>query len=108
MSDEELMTALCAGTLIIMVLIILALMFIGSKNFTYRKKTDQGTTCLTVTAKKNLNRILVVAAVGSEDISFERKRIRKGQSVDFVYPASKKPAKLTVEAESGNARVVEV
>jgi len=108
MSDEELVTAVCAGTLIIVLLLALVLIVLGSKSFTYRKKTEQGSTCLTVTAKKNLSRVLVVARVGSEDIRFERKRIRKGQSVDFVYPASKKPAKLTVEGETGNVKVVEV
>lgn len=108
MNEEEVVTAVCAGALLLALLLVIILMLLGSNNFTYRKRSEGGNTCLTVTARKNLNRVLVVAATGSDVITFERKRIRRGQSIDFIYPASKKPAKLTVEAESGSVRVVEV
>jgi uncharacterized protein (UPF0333 family) len=108
MTEDEILAGVCVGALALLIIIVLALMAIGSTPFTYRKKSEGGNTTLTVTANRNLSHITVVAKLGNEDIMFERKRIRKGQSVDFVYPSSKVPAKLKVEVESGNVRTAEV
>jgi hypothetical protein len=109
MNDDEMLSAGCAGALIIVALLVIVLILKGIRPFTYQKKTDGGTTMLTVTAKRNLNRVSVLAKFGSnESVTFERRRIRKGQGVEFVYPASKAPARLTVEVESGYVRVFDV
>jgi hypothetical protein len=108
MTDEEMLPLLCLGGLILMIAIVIALLLLGSGAFTYRKRTEGQNTVLRVTARRNIARICLVVKVGNEDVTFERKRIKKGQSVDFAYPATKNPGKLTVEVESGNARVVEV
>lgn len=108
MTDDEILAGVCVGTLALLIVVILAILVLGSGSFTYRKKSENGNTTLTVTAKRNLDHISVVAKAGEEDIKFERKRIRKGQSVDFVYPASKTPAKLTVEMDPGNVKTIEV
>lgn len=105
---EDLLPMVCAGVLILLALIVVIFITVSLKPFTYEKRKDGNNTCLTLTAKRNLNRISVLARLDNEEITFERKRIRKGQSVDFVYPASQKTSKLTVEAESGHVRVLEV
>ena len=108
MSDEDLIPLACFGGLLLLLIILFALLALGSGSFTYRKRSEGQNTSLSVTARRNIARICLVVNVGGEDVTFERKRIRKGQSVDFVYPATKNPGKLTVEVESGNVRVVEV
>ena len=108
MSDEDLLPFACLGGLLLLFVIIFAVLALGSGAFTYRKRSEGQNTCLSVTARRNIARICLVVNVGGEEVTFERKRIRKGQSVDFAYPATKNPGKLTVEVESGNVRVVEV
>jgi hypothetical protein len=105
---EDLLPMICAGVLILLALAVVFFLVSNLKPFAYEKRKEGTNTCLTLTAKHNLNRASVTASFDSEEITFERRRIRKGQSVDFVYPASQKPAKLTVEVESGNVRTVEV
>lgn len=108
MNEEDLLAPLCAGLLVLAVLAVLAFIILGMRPYTYRKRTEKGTNSLTVTAKTTLAKVIVVARFGKEEIRFERKRVRKGQSVEFVYPASKRKAKLIVEVESGNVQVAEV
>jgi hypothetical protein len=108
MTDDELLVAGCAGLLILGAVIALVFVILNLRAFSYSKRKEGGNTCLTVRAKRNLARVCVVARFGDEEITFERKRIRKGQSVDFVFPSSDKKAKLTVEAEVGAPHSVEV
>ncbi|MBD3210475.1 hypothetical protein GF318_03785 [Candidatus Micrarchaeota archaeon] len=95
---------ICVGAGILIILVVAVYLIFFSKAFEYRKKTFKGTTSLTVYAKKNLKKVSVKA----DDISFERKRIRKGQTVEFDFPSTKKPARLIVEEESGHAQTVDV
>ncbi|NYZ74092.1 hypothetical protein H0O00_03040 [Candidatus Micrarchaeota archaeon] len=105
---EDILPIACAGSLILLVLALVLYFFINLNPFSYDKRKEGVNTCLTITAKHNLNKVTVTANVDGDDVTFERRRIRKGQSVDFVYPLSPKPAKLTVEVESGNVRALEV
>ncbi len=108
MTEEEMLAYLCIGGIAFLVIVVLSLLVLGSGPFTYRKRVEGQNTCLTVTAKRNLSRISLLAKVGDDEITFERKRIRKGQSVDFAYPVTKNPGRLTVEVEPGHSRVVEI
>ncbi len=108
MSDMDMLPIVCFGGLLLVLVILFAMLALGSGAFTYRKRSEGPNTCLSVTARRNLARVCLVVRIGNDDITFERKRIRKGQSVDFAYPATKNPGKLTVEVESGNVRSVEV
>lgn len=108
MSEDDLLIAGCAGILIIIAFGVIAFVILGLKAFSYEKRKEGSNTCLTVNAKRNLTKVTVQAKFGNEEISFERKRVRKGQSIEFVFPASEKPAKLIVETETGNPQVVEV
>ena len=101
-------TYVCAGSVILLCLMAIAYILLGFRQFSYKKKNMGTQTSLVVAANRDLFRIAVVARFGREEITFERKRIRKGQSVEFVYPRSDQKASLTVEAESGHARAYEV
>lgn len=99
----------CAGTVIVLCLIAIIYLVVGGfRQFSYKKKAMGTQTSLIVIANRDLFRIGVVARFNSEQITFERRRIKKGQTVEFVYPRSDQKAKLTVEVESGHARVYEV
>ncbi len=101
-------TEICAGAIILVCLVLIAYLLFGLKPFKHSKKVGKNNTTLTITAKRNLYKVSVIAKFGREKIKFERKRIRKDQTVDFVYPSSGEPAKLIVEVESGKQRVFEV
>jgi len=108
MTDEDTLSLVCAGVLLIAAIAAMIYLVSSLKAFTYSKKKEGGNISLTVKAKRNLNRVSVVAWSEDGDVDFERRRIRKGQSIDFVYPYSDKKAKLVIEAESGNAQILEV
>ena len=108
MSEDDILIMGCAGILILVAVGVIAFVILGLKAFSYEKRKEGTNTCLTVMAKRNLSKVTVQASFGNEEISFERKRIRKGQSVDFVYPSSDKPARLTVETETGSPQTVDV
>jgi hypothetical protein len=108
MNDEDILSLSCAGIIVILVLVGLLWLVLGMKPFTFKKKKEGSGTCLTITAKRNLASVILYARFGSEEIRFERKRIRKGQSVDFVFPSSEKKIKLVVETDPGNERTIEV
>jgi hypothetical protein len=108
MSDDLAVMGVCAGAAILALLVVLVIFIIRNKPFRYKKKTTDKNTTLTVMANRNLYKVTVEARFGGDSIKFERKRIRKGQTVDFTFPASNKPTKLTVEVESGKQKVFEV
>ena len=105
---DDVLTFGCAGALILFVIIVVVFLVFLRRPFRYSKKKEGQNTCLTITAKKNLAKVSVFARFGSEAIKFERKRVRKGQSIDFVFPASKNKSKLVVETEKGKEQTFEV
>jgi len=106
--EEDVLPLICAGVLVLMAVCVVVFIILNLKSFSYTKRTEGSNTCITLTAKRNLNKASVKVSVDGEDVTFERRRIRKGQNVDFVYPSTKSPAKLMVEVESGNVQVAEV
>ncbi|MCI0504408.1 hypothetical protein L0Y65_06930 [Candidatus Micrarchaeota archaeon] len=108
MSEDDILVMGCAGILILAAIGVIAFVIMGMKAYSFEKRKEGANTCLTVIAKRNLSKVTVQARFGNEEIKFERKRIRKGQSVEFVYPASDKSARLTVETETGSPHSVEV
>lgn len=99
---------ICVGAFIIALLILLLLLILHKRPFKYQKTSHGLNTTLTITANKNLHKVTVEAQFGSEEIKFERKRIRKGMTVDFTYPKSDKPAKIIVEVDQGKPKVFQV
>jgi hypothetical protein len=106
--DDQTIQAVCGGSIILLLLAALAIFLMGRRHFTCRKRRAGDSAILTVTARRNLRKIVVLARFDGEDMSFERMRVRKGQSVEFSFPWSDKKTKVTVEAESGSAQAAEV
>ena len=107
MSDDQTLALVCGGFLLLALVALAAVFISGMGSFTVRKERRGENAILTITARKNLNRITVLARFDGEEVKFERRRVRKGQSVDFSFPYSDKKTKVIVEAESGSARVLE-
>ncbi len=101
-------TYACAGTVVLLCLVAIIYIVLGLKQFGYRKTVHGNSVSLSVSANRDIFRVAVAAPCDGGDVNFERRRIRKGQTIEFVYPRSNRKAKLTVEAESGRARVYEV
>ncbi|MBU0532355.1 hypothetical protein KKB44_02570 [Candidatus Micrarchaeota archaeon] len=97
-------TEICVGVGILLLLLIMFYIIFLSKSFNYSKKTKGDVSSITVVARKNLASVSVVAG----DITFERKRIIKGQFVEFDYPSTKQSVKLIVEEESGRVQTVAI
>ncbi|MBU0592066.1 hypothetical protein KKF81_00650 [Candidatus Micrarchaeota archaeon] len=92
----------CVVSVLLIGIIIIAYFVFTSKPFKYSKTTESKNTHITLTANKNLHQVSVQAKFGNEKIQFERKKIKKGQTIDFVYPFSNEKATLTVVEESGS------
>ncbi len=99
---------ICIALFVILLLIVIVIIILNSKPISYKKKTDGVTTTITITSKRNLEKITVVAFFGKEEMRFERKKIKKKQSVEFAFPSSKIPSKIILEVGSGNVREYEV
>ncbi len=108
MSDDIAIAGVCVGAFILVLLVVIVIAILRNKPFSYKKKTTDKNTTLTIKANRNLHKVVVEARFGGDSIKFERKRIRKGQTVDFTFPASNKPTKLIVEIESGKPKAFEV
>lgn len=108
MNDEMTIAAICLGGFVLLLIAAIVFVILRNKAYVYRKKVTGPNTTLTIVANKNLHLVKVNARFGGEQITFERKRIRKGQTVDFTYPSSSKPAKVTIEVTPGKAKVFEV
>jgi hypothetical protein len=104
----EVINLVCCGGLGIALIVVLILIALSIKPVQYKKKIEGPNTCITIIAKRNIDKVTVKTTVYGDEMNFERKRIRKGQHVDFVFPTPEKKIKLIVEVESGNQRVFEV
>ncbi|HSB47544.1 MAG TPA: hypothetical protein VLD37_06015 [Candidatus Bilamarchaeum sp.] len=96
----------CAGILLLL-LIAAGIYFLSRRPFRYSRRKEGQNTCLSFNARQNLERITVRAQFDGEEISFERKRVRKGQTVDFVFPYSESRVKISVTDESGHTKEFE-
>ncbi len=108
MNEDQALPLICGGALILLLLAAIALFIYNLRSFTWRKQRQGNDILLTITAKRNLSRVTVQASFDGEEVRFERKRVRKGQSIDFSFPYSEKKTKVTAETESGSVRTVEV
>jgi len=108
MTEEELFFNVCGGVLLLVLIAVIVLIAFGSRPFTYSKRVNGPNTTLTVTARKNITRISLTVKVGGEDVTFERRRVRTDQEVEFVYPTSPDRAGLIIELESGRIATFQV
>ena len=97
---------LCLGGAVIAAALVLLLL--GRRAFSVTKKIQGQNTCITINAKRNLDQITLVARIDGEEVGFERRRVRKGQSVEFVFPSGGGKSRLSVRPESGRVQEAEV
>ena len=104
---------ICIGFILVVLFLLILLILVRllfSKPITYKKAVSkQGLTNLTITAKRDINKITVIAKLsGGDDIKFQRNRLHKDRVVDFSYPASGSKTKIIVEMEKGKEKIFEV
>lgn len=90
-----------------LILALLAFILLNLRAFSLTRRLEGQNTCIILKAKRNLEKVTLVAGVNGEDMAFERRRVRKGQSVEFVFPSSEKKARVTVVLESGATQTAE-
>ncbi|MFH1520247.1 MAG: hypothetical protein ABID61_01240 [Candidatus Micrarchaeota archaeon] len=108
MIDGWILNALCVSAFLLVLLVVVIVVILTLKPFKHEKKEEGDNTCLTITAKRDLDKIIVMVTNKKEKMTFERKRIKKGQSVGFAFPTSNKPIKLIVEIDGNRQRAFEL
>lgn len=98
---EDLILPACAGIAVLVIVAGAAYVLLNRSPVSCRRRREGQNTCLTISAKRNIERIRIVASFDGEEVPFERKRIRKGQTVDFVFPFSESKVRISVSDESG-------
>jgi hypothetical protein len=106
--EYNVLNVICGACLSLALILVLVLIILNLRPFNYKKKIEGQNTCLTIMAKRNIDRVAVQTWIGNDMIDFERKRIRKGQKIDFVFPTPDKKIKLIVEVEAGRQRAFEI
>ncbi len=98
-----------AFVIVFAAVIIVVLLFFFNRPYNCNRKIEGDNTVFTLDAKKDISSIEVLGKFGkNEKIKFQRKDIKKGEKIEFVYPASTEPASVTIEIEKGNAKTFEV
>lgn len=90
------------------IIVILILLFVFNRPYSCNRKVKGNETVFTLDAKKPIAGIEIVGKFGDEKIKFQRKDIKKGEKIEFVYPASTEPASVTLEMEKGKPKTFEV
>jgi hypothetical protein len=97
-----------AFIIIFAVVFIIILLFFFNRPYNCNRKIEGDKTIFTLDAKKDIANVEVLGKFGKEKIKFQRKDIKKGEKIEFIYPASTEPASVTVEIEKGNQKTFEV
>ncbi|NYZ77299.1 hypothetical protein H0O02_03210, partial [Candidatus Micrarchaeota archaeon] len=77
--------------IIFAVLVMLVLLFVFNRPYSCSRKVKGKETVFSLDARKDIAKIEVVGKFGTESITFQRKDIKKGEKIEFVYPASTEP-----------------
>ena len=93
---------------VLSIIVILILLFVFNRPYSCSRKVKGNETIFTLDAKKPISSIEIVGKFGDEKIKFQRKDIKKGEKIEFVYPASTEPASVTLEMEKGKPKTFEV
>ena len=95
---------ICAGLIIIICIILIIYFLTRSRGaVSAEKKTESGNVLLLIKANKNIQQIEVSGTTDfGETIRFTRKDMKKGDTVEFVFPMTRNPLQITVTDESGN------
>jgi len=83
------------------VIVVVLLLFFFKKPYRWKKEIKGDKTTFTFEARRDIKKIELSGKFGNEKIKFERRNIKKGEKIEFDYPASDQPATLVVETEGG-------
>ncbi len=98
-----------AFVIVFAIIFIIILLFFFNRPYSCNRKVEGDKTVFTLDAKKDIANVDILGKFGrNEKINFQRKDIKKGEKIEFVYPASTEPASVTVEIEKGNSKTFEI
>ncbi|HIH23074.1 TPA: hypothetical protein HA238_05065 [Candidatus Micrarchaeota archaeon] len=86
--------------------IIIALALYGIWKFTeapisFNNNISRGKNTLNIEAKRNIEYLVILDKIGkAQHISFVRRNIKSGETLEFTYPASHHTAKIVLECNN--------
>lgn len=99
---------LCSGAVVMLCIILIGYLVFFRKPYHIKKETGNGSVTVTLDTRTALSRASLICADGKDGLRFERKNIKAGETIVFVYPAGEGKPCLIVEAVSGNAQTFEI
>ena len=88
---------LIAGAVVLLCSLVICYLFLFSKPFSFSKTIKDDSASLIFSTRRDIQRVLLSCGSGKCEIKFERRNIRNGETIEFVYPLSLEKAKLVVE-----------
>jgi len=86
------------------VIIIVILLFFLKRPYKWNKEIKGEAAILTFEARTDIKGIELVGVLGNEKIDLQRKNIKKGEKIEFNYPASTEKVVLIIETDGGRKK----
>ncbi len=99
---------ICAGAIIIACIAAIAYLLTSTGKVKCERTNKDGKAWIKIIANKEIPKVEIIGKFGKEEIKFERKDIKKGQTIEFSYPQSSEKAKVTLYDEHGKPEVIEL
>ncbi len=97
-----------ASVIIVICILVAAYLLLNQKPYTFAKSATGAGTSLLFDAKRDVRSISVSDGPGKKALKYERKNIKGGETVEFVFPNTDNKLILIVEEGSGSERTYEV
>ena len=99
---------ICAAAIIIACIVAIVYLLGASAPIKCERKIQDGKALIMITANKDIPKVEILGRFGNEEIKFERKDIKKGQKLEFAYPASTEKARVTLYDKDNKTKVIEL
>ncbi len=86
------------------VIIIVILLFFLKRPYTWKREIKGDMAVLIFEARNDIKGIELQGNIGNEKIEFQRKNIKKGEKIEFDYPAKTEKVVFIVETEGGRKK----
>jgi len=86
------------------VIIIVILLFFLKRPYKWNKEIKGDTAVFTFEARSDIKGIELIGTLGNERINLQRKNIKKGEKIEFDYPASTENVVLIIETDGGRKK----
>jgi len=97
-----------AALVIVICIIIVGYLLLNQKPYTFARSEKGTGTSLLFDARRDVRSISVSDGESARALRFERKNIKGGETVEFVFPGISSKLILIVEEGSGSARTYEI